>query len=71
VLHITHDPLEALRLAHRIHVMAGRPARLEAPVEPPGLPPRDPTDPALLELHRALLDQLGRAADEPTQAIAP
>jgi putative hydroxymethylpyrimidine transport system ATP-binding protein len=28
VLLVTHDPLEALRLGHRIHVMAGHPAHL-------------------------------------------
>ena len=30
VLLVTHDPLEALRLGHRIHVMAGQPARHRA-----------------------------------------
>ena len=30
VLLVTHDPLEALRLGHRIQVMAGQPARVEA-----------------------------------------
>ena len=29
VLMVTHDPLEALRLGHRILVMSGRPAQLE------------------------------------------
>jgi putative hydroxymethylpyrimidine transport system ATP-binding protein len=65
VLLVTHDPLEALRLGHRIHVMAGRPAQLGPAMEPPGEPPRDPTDPTLRELHRALLAQLGAAAAEP------
>ena len=31
VLHVTHDPWEALRLADRLYVMAGAPARLGAP----------------------------------------
>lgn len=35
VLLVTHDPLEALRLGHRIHVMAGRPAQLGSALEPP------------------------------------
>ncbi len=65
VLLVTHDPLEALRLGHRIHVMAGRPAELGPATEPPGETPRDPTDPALRELHQALLAQLGQAAAEP------
>ncbi|MBM3486918.1 MAG: ABC transporter ATP-binding protein [Alphaproteobacteria bacterium] len=65
VLLVTHDPLEALRLGHRIHVMAGRPARLGAPLEPAGTPPRDPGDPALLALQAELLGRL-RAADDQT-----
>ena len=36
VLLVTHDPLEALRLGHRIHVMAGQPARIEPPILPAG-----------------------------------
>ncbi len=35
VLLVTHDPLEALRLGHRIQVMAGQPARIEARSSPP------------------------------------
>ena len=70
VLLVTHDPLEALRLGHRIHVMAGRPAQLGPATEPPGETPRDPTDPALRELHLELLKQLGTAAAEPSQGRA-
>jgi putative hydroxymethylpyrimidine transport system ATP-binding protein len=41
VLLVTHDPLEALRLGHRLLVLAGRPARLDTGVAPPeGAPPR-------------------------------
>jgi len=61
VLLVTHDPLEALRLGHRIHVMAGRPARLDDALVPPGPPPRDPADPALLALQGELLDRLAAA----------
>ena len=46
VLLVTHDPLEAIRIAGRILVMAGRPARLGAPLEPPGAAPRDPSVPS-------------------------
>ena len=67
VLQVTHDPLEALRLGHRIHVMAGRPAQLGDAVAPPGATPRDPTDPELRSYHQALLAQLGAAATEPTE----
>lgn len=58
VLMVTHDPLEALRLGHRIHVMTGRPAQLGEPLVPPGLPPRKPGDPAIVSLQAALIDRL-------------
>jgi putative hydroxymethylpyrimidine transport system ATP-binding protein len=61
VLLVTHDPLEALRLGHRILVLTGRPARLEAPIEPAGLPPREPGDAELLALHARLLERLAEA----------
>ena len=61
VLLVTHDPLEALRLAHRVHVMAGRPARLDAPLEPPGEPPRPEDDTRLLSLQAELLHRLHAA----------
>ena len=63
VLLVTHDPLEALRLGHRVHVMAGRPASLDEALEPAGVPPRDPADPALLGLQGELLNRLSRARD--------
>ncbi|MGF1610186.1 MAG: ABC transporter ATP-binding protein [Kiloniellales bacterium] len=67
VLLVTHDPLEALRLGHAVLVMRGRPAYLEAPLEPAGTPPRDPADPALLRLQGALLQRLAAARNgEPT-----
>ncbi len=58
---VTHDPLEALRLGHRVQVMAGAPARLDAALEPAGTPPRDPADPALLAQQAQLLKRLIRA----------
>jgi putative hydroxymethylpyrimidine transport system ATP-binding protein len=62
---VTHDPLEALRLGHRVLVMAqesaGSPARLDAALEPAGVPPRDPADPALLAQQAELLKRLIRA----------
>jgi putative hydroxymethylpyrimidine transport system ATP-binding protein len=63
VLLVTHDPLEALRLGHRVHVMAGQPARIEAPIEPSGDPPRDLHDPALMALQGDLLARLADAQD--------
>ncbi len=61
VLLVTHDPLEALRLGDRIHVMAGQPARLDEALVPPGSPPRDPTDPNLLAQQAELLERLSAA----------
>lgn len=58
VLMVTHDPLEALRLGHRIYVMTGRPAQLGSALIPPGLPPRKPGDPAIVSLQAELIDRL-------------
>ena len=63
VLLVTHDPLEALRLGDRIHVMAGRPARLGPPLVPEGAPPRDPADPQVLRQHAELLHRLTQARE--------
>lgn len=64
VLLVTHDPAEALRLADRIHVLAGRPARLDAALVPPCAPPREPTDHALQPTHNELLRRLVAADAE-------
>lgn len=48
VLLVTHDPLEALRLGHDIHVMAGQPAVIGPAISPAGPPPRPPDAPDLL-----------------------
>ena len=70
VLLVTHDPLEALRLGHRVQVMSGAPARLDTALEPNGTPPRAPSDPALLSLQAELLMRLSRAKDA-TDTSAP
>ncbi len=64
VLLVTHDPLEALRLGHHVHVMSGRPARLGPPIEPAGAPPRDVADPDILRHQAELLTRLAEAAGE-------
>jgi len=63
VLLVTHDPMEALRLGHRIHVMAGRPAVLDEPLAPAGQPPRDIGEPALMRLHGELMARLSAAGE--------
>jgi putative hydroxymethylpyrimidine transport system ATP-binding protein len=64
VLLVTHDPLEALRLGHRIQVMTGQPARIEGATVPAGAPPRDLHDPALLAEQGDLLARLADVRDE-------
>jgi putative hydroxymethylpyrimidine transport system ATP-binding protein len=62
VLLVTHDPLEALRLADRILVLSGQPA---VPIDlpsPEGAAPRPARDPALLAAQGALLERLAEAA---------
>ena len=62
VLLVTHDPLEALRLGHRIHVMSGEPATVGEAMVPSGNPPRSVNDPGLLEMQGDLLQRLAEAA---------
>lgn len=64
VLLVTHDPLEALRIAHRIHVISGSPVKLDEALIPPGNPPRDLADHSLLELQAQLLQRLRLAYEE-------
>jgi putative hydroxymethylpyrimidine transport system ATP-binding protein len=61
VLLVTHDPLEAARLGHRIHVMAGAPASLGTPLEPAGDLPRDATAAETLRIQADLMHHLADA----------
>ncbi|MGQ9371746.1 ABC transporter ATP-binding protein [Azospirillum sp. A39] len=58
VLLVTHDPLEALRIGHRVHAMTGHPATVGTALAPPGPPPRPADDPAVLALQGELLRRL-------------
>ncbi|WP_422136634.1 ABC transporter ATP-binding protein [Endozoicomonas sp. ALD040] len=58
VLLITHDPLEALRLGHRIYHLQGHPAKLTEAIMPPGTPPRSLANRTLLSLQGELLERL-------------
>lgn len=49
VLFVTHDPLEALRLADRIYVLRGAPATLMEAFILETLRPRSPADPRILQ----------------------
>ncbi len=55
---VTHDPLEALRVGHQIRVLSGTPFIAGPAIEPAGVVPRDPADPALLGLHARLVAEL-------------
>ena len=61
VLLVTHDPLEALRLADRILVLGGTPAVPVDVAVPAGRPPRPAADPGLLAAQAALLERLAEA----------
>jgi len=58
VLLVTHDPEEALRLADRVLVMTGRPVSLSDPLEPTGIAPRPPDNPALVAMRGELLRRI-------------
>lgn len=62
VLLVTHSPREALRLGHFIHVMAGRPARLDHPLSLDDAPPRA-LDTGLLGRESELIRRLSAAAE--------
>lgn len=64
VLLVTHDPLEALRLGHRIHVLSGRPVVLDEPLTLADAVPRDLHDTTLLARQAELLDRLRQSAAE-------
>ncbi|MCP4682739.1 MAG: ABC transporter ATP-binding protein, partial [Desulfobacterales bacterium] len=60
VVLVTHDPLEALRLGNRIHILAGSPARPGEALVPDSTPPRMPGDPGMDTLHAELLNRLNQ-----------
>lgn len=68
VLLVTHDPLEALRIGDRVHVLRGTPAVLSDAILPAGSIPRDVTDPEILRHQAELLRQLGATAEELNRA---
>lgn len=67
VLLVTHDPAEAVRVAHRVLVLEGCPARLFEVSPAPGPPPRDATGADCLPALRELQARLGLVgADDDT-----
>lgn len=63
VLLITHDPMEACRLSHRLLVLSRGPAGIDDSHIIAGQPPRAPDDVDLLQSQAGLLQQLMRAAE--------
>jgi putative hydroxymethylpyrimidine transport system ATP-binding protein len=63
VLLITHDPMEACRLGHKLVVLAGHPAVLGAPIAVPGEVPRALDDPDLLRTQGQLMRALVVASE--------
>lgn len=61
VVLITHDPMEACRLSHRLLVLSPAPGEIDNTHRLSGIPPRAPDDPALLAGQAELLQQLIRA----------
>ncbi|HEY3982401.1 ABC transporter ATP-binding protein [Cedecea sp.] len=62
VLLITHDPMEACRLSHRLLVLSRWPAGIDDTHVIAGQPPRAPDDVYLLKSQASLLQQLMKAA---------
>lgn len=56
---VTHDPFEALRLAHKVFILKGRPAQLEE-FHVKGNVPRQIDDPEISNQHALLLHQLSQ-----------
>ena len=59
---VTHNMLEAALLADRIYVMSGKPAAFAEIIEVDLQRPRDPDDPALFDVHRAIMRALGEGS---------
>jgi len=58
VLLVTHDPMEALRMGHKILVMSKRPPHVKSVVSLTGEPPRNVDDPEIQAHFSVLLSQL-------------
>ena len=57
---VTHDPLEALRMADEIYVLRGRPATVGSVVTLPSATPRELTDSSIAQAYTELMYQLNQ-----------
>ncbi len=62
VLLVTHDVMEALRMADRIIVLGGNPVAIKTQLDLAGTPPRRPGDPEIIAHYEPLLELLLREA---------
>ncbi len=60
VLLITHDPIEALRLGHVIHVLSGSPTRISNAIRPDEAIPRDPASDSLKSHYSDIMEKLSQ-----------
>lgn len=58
VFFITHDPAEALRLAHTVYLLKGSPAKLSPIAQPLSSPPRSPSHPEVVKFQTTLFSEL-------------
>lgn len=63
VLLVTHDPLEALRLADDIYILSGLPAKLTLTMQLKSATPRNVADPELTKQHANLFQALMQAKE--------
>jgi len=73
---VTHDPLEALRIGHRLLLLTGSPARITESIDPPDAPLRDVATPATAALQATIMRRLTEArriatagSDEPRRQV--
>ncbi len=59
VMLVTHDPMEALRLADAIYVLDGKPASVSQPIQMTGRTPRAVDDPSVSNHYGPLMRLLG------------
>lgn len=63
VLFITHDPIEALRIADEIYILSGQPAVLTSPFTLNSETPRDPAAPEFIQYQAELFHALMQAKE--------
>ena len=61
IIMVTHDPLEALRIANKVYVLNQTPVKLSQAIEPPGNIPRAVDNNGLQTMHKELLIRLSQA----------